>query len=66
MSNALGRIAFPIDLPKEKLVELVGRPADDTDDWFREACELGEEWVKDHIPEALERYAGEPEVEVES
>lgn len=65
MSNALGRIVTPIDIPESKLVELVGEPDDGTERWFEAACNEAESWVKENLAETLEQYADEPEVEVE-
>lgn len=64
--NALADVHFKLDIPEDKLAELVGRPDDDSDGWRQEACEAAEEWIRNYTPEALEKYSdGLAEVECE-
>lgn len=43
MSNVLVGIRGTIDVPERKLEERVGRPDDDSDEWYEEACRKAEE-----------------------
>lgn len=64
MSNALVDVRFTLDIPEGKLEELVGRPDDGSDRWYEESFDRAEEYVRDNLPEAIERHAlGEPDVE---
>lgn len=65
MSNTLVTVRWTLDIPEDKLAELVGRPDDDTDEWWQESGEKAAEYVRDNIMDALERYgqAYEPDVE---
>jgi hypothetical protein len=66
MTNALGSIKIPIDIPESTLEELIGRPID-SDASFRLACELAENMVLEDVPAAIDTFStGEPDVAVES
>lgn len=60
VTNAIARIQITLDIPREKLIELVGLP-DDEDKaeggWYQRACEAVQEWIEDNEVEAIEQYA---------
>lgn len=62
MSNVLVDVRFTVDVPKSKVESLMGRPDDDSEDYWQGAAGKAIDWVRDNLPEALE-LAGEPEVE---
>jgi hypothetical protein len=68
VTNALARIDIRLDIPREKLIELVGMP-DDEDKaeggWYQRACEAAQEWIELNEIEAIEQYAQESEVSCE-
>jgi ATP-dependent protease HslVU (ClpYQ) peptidase subunit len=63
--NALVSVRFTVDVPEPVLERLVGRADDESDEWYRAACEAAEEWVRDDLLRALE-HAGEPDVDCDS
>lgn len=68
VTNAIATLRMTLDIPKEKLVDLVGWP-DDEDKaeggWYRRACEAAQSWIEENGPEAIEKYATSEEVECE-
>lgn len=64
MSNALVQIRWTLDIPETKLVTLMGRPDDDSDDWYQESAGKAEEYVRENIMDAIGNYGHiyEPDV----
>ena len=62
VKNVLVDYRVTINVPADRLERNVGRPDDETDDWYQEACDKAEQWAREN-PEALEDATDEPEVE---
>lgn len=64
MSNVLVDVRFVVDVPESRVLQLVGRPDDDSQEFYEDACVAAGEWVRDNMMDALD-LAGEPDVEVD-
>jgi hypothetical protein len=62
MSNVLVDVRFTVDVPKERVESLMGRPDDDSEAYWQQAADKAAGWVRDNLADALE-LAGEPQVE---
>ena len=65
MSNALARVTYRLDVPEEVLEKLVGRPDDDSEEWYQESLARLEEELKDEPLPFLVYAAAEPDVDVD-
>lgn len=63
MMNMLIHVRYTLDISRDKIERLVGRPDDRTEAWNRAAVEACEDYVLDNGPDALEHVTGEPDVE---
>lgn len=64
MSNIIYSLRYSVDLPEDFLEGLVGRPDDESDEWYEQAGQAGEDYVRDNPLEAIEHFsADEPEVD---
>ncbi len=60
VTNAIAHIQITLDIPREKLIELVGLPDDEEraeGGWYERACEAAEAWIADNETEAIAWYA---------
>jgi hypothetical protein len=65
MTNVLVQVRFTVDVQEERIASLVGRPDDDSDAYYEQACAKASEWVAENLPVALDMVRDEPDVEAE-
>jgi hypothetical protein len=64
MTNVLVDVWFTVDVPEDRVLKLVGRPDDDSQEWYEAAGIAAGEWVRDNMMDALD-LAEPPDIEVD-
>jgi hypothetical protein len=65
MSNMLVDVSFTVDIPRDKMAELVGRADDGSNGWWEQGTAKAIEYVRDDPMGAIEQYShDEPEVDI--
>lgn len=67
MSNCLVRLRWTLDIPEEKLAQLVGQPDDGSEEWHQQSGDKAKAYVEDNLMDAISEYGHryEPDVEVD-